>query len=206
MYEIRIDSRPRLEVVKGTHYLTLPRKPWLVGGVIREGSLVFLSAKEGTGKSFVALELAHCIALGKDFFGNEVTQGEVVYVAAERGESQRERMEALRDLKAYDIDAVRFIDHSFKFNKSEDENYFYETMDRLDIKPKLVIVDTLRASFEGDENNSWNAQATMDAFNRIRKRYDTTILLLHHVNAFGKSRGSSAFIGSADTELFMKES
>lgn len=206
MHMIETNSRPIPPVVKGSEYLTMPRKPWLVSGIIREASLAFLSAKEGTGKSFVALDLAHCIAQGIPFLDNEVSQGDVIYVAAERGDSQRERLEALRDLKQYDIGVVNFIDYAFKFNVPDDEQLFYEAVDRVSAHPKLIVVDTLRASFEGDENSSWNAQATMDAFNRIRKKYNSTILVLHHVNAFGKSRGSSAFIGSADTELYLTES
>lgn len=66
-----------------------------MNGVIREGTVVFLSGKEGTDKSFIALELASCIAEQRDFYGHAVGTGEVVYVAAERGNHQLEHLEAL---------------------------------------------------------------------------------------------------------------
>ncbi|MGC4107829.1 MAG: AAA family ATPase [Thermomicrobiales bacterium] len=186
--------------------MTQPRKPWLVSGIIREGTTVFLSGREGVGKSIVALELAACVAGGREFFGNAVSQGEVVYVAAERGDSQRERLEALRDAKGVNPDCINFIDYQFKFNHKEDKGLFLGAVAQNGIKPKLIIIDTLRASFDGDENSSANAQATMDAFTRIRRHFDATIIVLHHVNAFGQSRGSSAFLGAADTELYVTNS
>jgi hypothetical protein len=205
-YVIDVTQRPIPRPVRGGHFLTQERKPWLVNGIIREGSTVFLSGREGTGKSFVALELAYCIAEKKPFYGNNVSQGDVLYVAAERGDAQRERLEALRELKGYDPDSVSFLDYTFMFNVKADVELFHQSVKELGVTPKLIIIDTLRASFEGDENNSWNAQATMDAFKDIKRVYGATILVIHHVNAFGKSRGSSAFIGAADTELYLTES
>jgi hypothetical protein len=205
-YIIDIQPRPAPTPLRGGKYLQLPRRPWLVHGVIREGTVVFLTAREGTGKSFVALEFAYCVAEGRPWYGNEVQRGEVVYVAAERGNSQRERIEALHRLKNYSPDSVTFFDFAFKFNNPDDLQLFHRAIGKLDFVPSLIIIDTLRASFDGDENNSWNAQRTMDAFAEIKQRYGCTIVVLHHVNAFGKSRGSSAFLGSADTELYMTES
>lgn len=190
----------------GGYYLSQPRKPWLVKGVIREGTTVFLSGKEGTGKSLVSLELAYCVAEGRDFFGEAVSEGDVIYVAAERGDNQRERIEALATLKNYKPDSVTFIDEQLKVNVVDDEYRLREKLAEKGLQPKLIIFDTLRASFVGDESSSEVAQATMDAFTRIRRQFDSTILVVHHVNAFGKSRGSSAFIGAADTELYLTES
>lgn len=203
---IDVTNRFGAPINKGGFYLTQPRKPWLVNGIIREETTVFLSAKEGTGKSFVALELASCVAEGRDFFGHEVGQGDVLYVALERGGDQRERLEALRDGKGVNPDCINFLDEQLSFNVPEDETYFVEKVKSSGIKPKIIIIDTLRAAFSGDENSSSVAQETMNAFSRIKKEFGATILILHHVNAFGKSRGSSAFIGAADTELFMQES
>lgn len=205
-YIINADVRPCPTPIRGSYYLTQPRKPWLVNGMIREGTTVFLSGKEGTGKSFVALDLAYSVAEGRPFLGEDVNKGDVLYVAAERGDAQRERLEALRDLKGFNPDSVTFLDYAFMFNRPDDVRLFHEAVERVGITPKLIIIDTLRASFEGDENNSWTAQATMNALRDVRRTYDATMLIIHHVNAFGRSRGSSAFIGAADTELYLVES
>lgn len=200
---IDVSARPSATVRRGSYYLMQPRKPWLVQGIIREGTLVFLSAKEGTGKSFIALELASCIAEGREFFGNAVSHVEAVYVAAERGDSQRERIEALRDGKGVNPDCINFIDDQFNLAERADTDALIRSLAGMETAPKLLVLDTLRASFMGDENSSAVAQAVMNNINRIRKQFDCTVLVLHHVNAFGKSRGSSAFIGAADTELYM---
>lgn len=205
-YVIDTDKRPIPTARKGGFYLTQPRKPWLVSGLIREGTTAFISGKEGTGKSFLALELASCIAEGREFFGNAVNPKDVLYVAAERGDAQRERLEALRDAKGVNPDCITFFDYQFKFNVEADEKLFYEAIETHQLSPRFILIDTLRASFEGDENSSANAQQTMDAFTRIKRKYDATVVVIHHVNAFGQSRGSSAFIGAADTELYVTNS
>src|SRR5689334_21517731 len=97
--------RPIPTLLRGGDLVNQPRKPWLIQGLILEGTTVFLSGKEGTGKSFIALEMAYCIAEGREFFGNTVAKGDVVYVAAERGDAQRERIEALRDTKGVNPDS-----------------------------------------------------------------------------------------------------
>lgn len=195
-----------LSVVVGGDFSNRPRQPWLVNGIIREGTVVFLSGPAGTGKSFIGLELAACVAEGRPFFGHGVNQGETLYVAAERGDSQRDRLEALRDLKGYDPNSIHFVTVPVAFNDPQQVEAFHAALDGAALRPKLIIIDTLRASFEGDENSSSVAQEVMNALNRVRKTYGSTIVVLHHVNGFGKSRGSSAFIGAADTELYLTES
>lgn len=204
LFDPTVQALPKLH--KGGYYLTQPRKPWLVKGIVREGSLVFINGKQGTGKSLIGLELDSCVAEGRDFFGNAVSQGEAIYVANERGESQRERLEALRDAKKVNPDSIHFFhDYQFKFNVPSDERLFIEAVEAAGVKPKVILIDTLRASLEGDENSSAVAQAYVDALHRIRRHFDCTIVVLHHVNAWGQSRGSSAFIGAADTELYVTQ-
>lgn len=192
-------------IVTAGYLMAQPRQAWLIEGLIRQGTIVFLNGKEGTGKSFVALEMASCIAGGTPFYRNAVAQGDVLYVASERSAGMRERLEALEQLKGYRFDNLRFVPRPLLLD-GDGESQLYEWIESEGIKPKLIIYDTLRASFEGDENSSAIAQKAMSTVHRINERYGSTAVVVHHVNGWNKNRGSSAFIAAADTELNLTES
>jgi len=53
-------------------------------------------SESNTGKTFVALKLAYCIATGTKFRDKRTEQGTVVYVAAESGRSVLDRVQGLK--------------------------------------------------------------------------------------------------------------
>ena len=69
---------------------------WLVKGILLQGTCSMAYGDSGTGKSFFALDLALHVALGRTWFGREVTQAIAIYIAAEAGASIRRRIVAFR--------------------------------------------------------------------------------------------------------------
>ena len=49
--------------------LLLPDPEWLIDGIIQENSLALIYGPSGCGKSFLALDLAHHLALKRTWFG-----------------------------------------------------------------------------------------------------------------------------------------
>lgn len=58
---------------------------WTIDGVIADGSINWLVAAPESFKSFVAMDMATCIANGRDWHGKSTDQSTVVYLAAEGG-------------------------------------------------------------------------------------------------------------------------
>ena len=90
----------------------LQRQPpqWLVEGLLTVGGLGLLYGSPGLGKTFLALYLALCVALGKPWFGRRTQQGGVLVIASEG--ALELRMRALlqeRQLSARDLANIRFI-------------------------------------------------------------------------------------------------
>ena len=56
---------------------------WIVKGIIENESFCCMYGDSGTGKSFLAIEIAACIATGTLFYGVPVKRGPVVYLAGE---------------------------------------------------------------------------------------------------------------------------
>lgn len=56
---------------------------WLIDQTIEADSLAIVYGPPGHGKSFLALDMASCIASGQPFHGHTVKQGAVFYIAGE---------------------------------------------------------------------------------------------------------------------------
>src|SRR5690606_11926629 len=68
----------------------------LIAGLAPRRGLTVLYGDSNSGKTFWAILMASCIALGTAFYGMDVEQGIVVYVAAEAPESVKRRITAAR--------------------------------------------------------------------------------------------------------------
>jgi AAA domain len=88
----RIHRCPRLaipETIKTFHEVPLLSQieggsdPWLVDGLIREGSTNLLSGAPGDFKTWLALELAGAVSKGTDFLGRKTIQTRVLYLDRE---------------------------------------------------------------------------------------------------------------------------
>ena len=60
-----------------------PETGWLIEDIVKNGSFAVLYGPSSIGKSFVALDMALCIATGKPWQERPVEQGTVVYVIGE---------------------------------------------------------------------------------------------------------------------------
>ena len=56
---------------------------WLVKDVLPQGATAVLFGESNSFKSFIAIDLACCVALGVPWHGHPVKQGNVIYVASE---------------------------------------------------------------------------------------------------------------------------
>ena len=63
--------------------LTLQPPQWLIKRFVSADSLTTLFGSPGCGKSFVAIDMACCIASGQEWNGNRTATGQVLYIAGE---------------------------------------------------------------------------------------------------------------------------
>lgn len=146
----------------GEDYLALPREPqpWLIKHLLPVGGLVNLYGKPKTRKSWAALGMALAIANGEhDWNGLEVRkQGPVLYLQADTPrEEWADRLARLKRF-GYNISNLYVADMGtvpvYPFNVLDPETTKLIREAAGDIKPVLTIIDTLRESHAGDENDS----------------------------------------------------
>jgi hypothetical protein len=85
----------------------------------------------------------------------------------------------------------------------DDMNAVLEAIAALNVKPKLLIVDTFARVFHGEENSAKEVGESIAIFGHMQDVLGCGVLLVHHA---GKDtargmRGSSALLGAVDLEL-----
>jgi len=179
---------------------TIPKAKWLVKGVLKEKSLAFLIATPGCGKSFMALDLAAHIADQREWHGREIeANGKTVYITPEGAESLDDRRLAWEKENGRTMsDDVIFFPLPINIGSTMWE-YFVQYCE--DIKPSVVIVDTLARNTPGQDEVK-DMGPVVAHFDDLRVRTGCTTIVVHHVNkAFGEMRGSSELDGAADTVI-----
>jgi RecA/RadA recombinase len=180
---------------------------WLVRGIVETGCTAEIFGDPGTYKSFVALDMAACIATGTPFFGHEVRRGPVVYVA---GEGQRG---IRRRLRAWEIVSGETLENAPLYVSGgptalTDAKMVQDTIDAIDEAcgegpPALLVVDTLARNIGGDEQSTVDTGLMFRHSDEMRERWGCAVLYVHHSGhgAKDRGRGSSNIRASMDIEL-----
>src|SRR2546430_552041 len=170
--------------------------------------MAVLYGESGSGKTFLALHLALCVAAGTEFFGHRVRRAGVVYIAAEAGRGIENRVAAAKHEIEFPemmpfaaitvpvdlcteaantdsvIDAIRFAD--------------------IGMPVELIIVDTLsRVMAGGNENAPDDMGALVRNIDRLRAETNAAVVLVHHSgkDASRGARGHSLLHAATDTEI-----
>lgn len=186
----------------------LPPPAFLLDGILPERSLCEIHGPPGVGKSFLALDIALCVATGRPFLGRQVDRAPVVYVAAEGSYGIGARTKAWRHARAVTdvVDAYLLTEPVQLLDPRSVQRFVAGVTEQLHELPGLVVMDTLaRCLAGGDENSAQDMGLVVAALDRIRADLDCAVLLLHHTRKDGETeRGSSALRGAVDTMIGVK--
>lgn len=184
-----------------------PQPTYLVDGFLPAGALAELIGDSESLKSFLAIDLGMSIAAHKhDFFGlRVVTGGPVLYIAAEGAGSFQFRLRAWGAANDVDVTTLPFFTIASPINL-RDVGFQLELQAIVaDVKPVLVIVDTLHRCIPGAEENSSRDLGEVVGFaTQLQADSGAAVLFLHHPpkgDPAGRGRGSGALYYAADTEI-----
>jgi len=184
---------------------------WLIEGVIPEKSFVALYGPPASFKSFIAMDIAECIASGRDWLGNKINgTGPVLYIAGEGHGGIGARIAAIKQHHNTPDDAQVYVVRSQINLRSSVDDFLAlisaidELVKELGVDLRMIIIDTLARAFGGgNENSSDDMGAFIQATGKIQNRYRCSLMLLHHA---GKDttkglRGHSSLLGAVDTQM-----
>lgn len=178
---------------------------WIWTGFIKEKSVNILVAQQSRGKSQLALQL--CANLVKTKRNDKVLLDapvtsnvkKILYISSEMNEEliyeRAQEMSITRCKKGKEIFKYAYAP-TLEFKRLE------AYLDA--VKPDFVIVDIFDCLLKSNGFDVNSYADLNDCANRLRK-YDTTFLLIHHMNKNGTAMGSVATLSAMDTRMEMLE-
>jgi len=184
---------------------------WLIQDVIPEKSFVALYGPPASFKSFIAMDIAECIASGRPWLGKEINgTGPVLYIAGEGHGGIGARIAAIKQHHNTPDSAQVYVVRSQINLRSSVDDFtalivaIDELVQELGVDLRMIVIDTLARAFGGgNENSSDDMGAFIQATGKIQNRYRCSLMLLHHA---GKDttkglRGHSSLLGAVDTQM-----
>lgn len=204
-FELVSLPKPRIRILNLDDIENLAPPSFLVQDVLTESGLSMLWGRSGAMKSFVALDIAMCVATGLPWHGRATKHGLVIYVAAEGSHGLGRRAVGWRRTRGRELTAPMFklIPHSVALT-SDDLDAMVTAILLLEAKPVLIVVDTLARTFgTGDENKQADMNAYVTAADKLRETTGANVMIVHHsgVHEDRRERGSNVLRGAADTVI-----
>ena len=178
---------------------------WLVKGVLPKAGLAVMYGASGSGKSFMALDMAMAIAQGAEWRGRKVRQGRVAYIAAEGSDGFRKRTAAYGqhtgvDLSSVPVDVLDGAPNLMLLDDAKDLAVGVLVAGGADV----IVVDTLAQTTPGaNENAGEDMGKALGHCKRLHEMTGALVLLIHHSGkdqAKG-ARGWSGLRAACDAEL-----
>jgi hypothetical protein len=179
---------------------------WVVPDLLPEGLCIF-AARPKAGKSWMALQLAIAVATGGRFFGHELEQGPVLYLALEDGDRRlAKRLAALECPR--NVEGI-----CFQFGIPPIGRGGVEYLSALveEVSPVLVVVDTISRALEVtiDQDRNAGMTAALGPLQQMALDRHLACMLVDHLrkpdggmsdkNPITEVMGSTAKVGVADT-------
>lgn len=200
----RKKARP-FQFISAEQFMQRPAPTWVIRGVLPKAVLAVLYGASGSGKTFVALDMALAISRGIEWRGLRTAPGNVAYVVAEGAGGFQVRLAAYcrhNDIEPSDL-RLNILDGAPNMMDVDQVAVLAAEMKKLG-PLSVVFVDTYaRVMGNGNENDAKDTNRVVDHCYKLHKETGALVVLVHHT---GKdetkgARGNSALRAAADVEL-----
>lgn len=209
-----IKSTPLLAYEEGpitwqwTNATDFPSVDWVCRDLgVAAGAVTILCGFINSGKTFVAADLAICVANNLQLFDAVEVQatGAAVHIDFEAGE-QMSKIYYQRLLNGHGIETfenIKFWKPRWRLDQPEAEQQLMKHL----VDVKLCVIDCFSAGVPTTEQNSESARAPIDMLNRVSEHTRCAIVLLHHepkvkgTDPLRSVKGSGSIIAAAGNSL-----
>jgi RecA-family ATPase len=191
--------------------------------MIPDRTVTLLGGDGGTGKSQIALQLSVATEIGAEWLGQLPEEGPVVFASAEDDQDELHRrlsdIAASHDVSLADLpglhlaslasrDAVMGVpDKAGIIRQTAVWRGLVAKVEQ--VKPRLVVIDTLADIFAGNENARAEARQFIGQLRGLAIRHNCAVLLLNHPSLSGMASGagtsgSTAWSNSARSRIYFE--
>lgn len=189
----RVQQPPRApyQIIDVKDLDKLPPLTWLIPSMILDAGFCILFGESGAGKSFVAIDFSLQVAQTK----------RVVYIPTEGVGGYKKRIAAWCQHNHKQPGDLKMVIGTV--NLFDSKAYQPLLDDLRDLKPAMVVIDTLAMAMAGaDENSARDMGIVIGTCRQLTYDTGAAVLLVHHVGKAGVSeRGSGALRGNADVMI-----
>lgn len=179
----------------------LPTPKPMIDGVLDRHCYAILRGRDGTYKTFVALDWALCLATGKPWQGRAVQRVRVLYIAGEGAYGIAGRKDAWEYGWRAQVEPEWFTLRQSAVNLYKGGPALDDLINRTsEGRYGLVVVDTLRRASGGADGNGTDMGVVVDNIERVKRAtLDGSVLALTHTDkGDNDSRGFSGIEDDAD--------
>ena len=193
--------------------MAMPDKGWYLEGLLAARELVMLAGQPGIGKTFLGLDMAASLVLGRRWARRFEFQASsplrVDYFLGEGVDRANRRIGALMEsygIQPKDLASLAVFGKVPSLNEvggafSVEQIARGYGERRLPI-PDVIFIDTFaRASAGSDENSARDAGKIIAALDFLKDELGCTVIVVHHTGKNGDIRGSSAYMGAFDAVI-----
>jgi hypothetical protein len=184
-----------------------PRPKYLIDGMLVERTMSMIWGPPGCMKTFVALDMALCIATGMAWHGRAVVSGPALYVAAEGSFNVGQRAYGWWQTRGKDLKEMpnfKMIPIAVSITHKPDYDALIAQLQAMPVMPAIIILDTLARTFgEGNENTQEDMNQYVAAIGRIIELTGAHVMVVHHsgVGEASRERGSNVMRAATETVL-----
>lgn len=183
---------------------------YIVEDTLEAESFSAIIGPSGSGKSFVAIDLACNIATGGYWLGKKCRKRKVAYMPGEGNAGVNKRLQDWGDLHKGMDD---LLDQGLVVASHLPNMHAYTRVEwgilEAQIKAlnvDVVVIDTWSRAIAGaDENSAEEISRIIQTLNELQRRVKCSIIPIHHTSKESNfARGSSAFNAALDTEILVR--
>ena len=164
---------------------------YIIDNLVGKGQIAVFGGDTGTGKTWIGLESAYCIASGVPLFGYfNVKQSQALLIQFENeNDDIRKRLELMKPYfvkKAGNSDFLKdFLVCPMDVNMEifvDNWKRIEETIIKTGYRDGVLIVDNMYTSTDKNIQDNNDLKELLKIIHRIRKKYNLTIILIAHSN------------------------
>ncbi|HEY2527778.1 MAG TPA: AAA family ATPase [Xanthobacteraceae bacterium] len=197
---------------------------WCPNG-FRCAYVTLLSGEGSIGKSLLLMQLSGATALGKDWIGTRPAQGPVLYLSCEEDDDEvRRRTEAVavhfsavrQDLIEYGLRVLSFAGRDSILGQPDRDGIIRPTplfdrlrRDALQLRPKLIVLDTVADIFGGKENDRAQTRQFVTMQRGLAIDTGSAVVIVAHPSLTGIATdtglsGSTGWHNSVRARMYLK--